>query len=194
MSAIILSGGKSTRMGFDKSHMDINGKSLLEMTVSRLRTLFNEIIICGSPDFNLDLPGVIWAADIYIGLGPIGGIHSGLAYSSEDISFVMACDMPEVDLDAVRYMMEAARGYDICVIQDGEYYEPLFGIYSKRVLHIIENNIKAGKYKVSSLFEYANVRYVKYDEIRLFKPEFKEVVNLNTPEDYEKYLREKRFL
>lgn len=94
ITGIILSGGKSLRMGTNKSFLDISGQTAIERTVELMKALFRRVLlITNEPDL-YQIPDVTIYQDIYKNKGPIGGIHSGLLNSTTERNFVILCDMP----------------------------------------------------------------------------------------------------
>lgn len=189
MAAIILAGGKSLRMGCDKSLIKIDGKALIDRITSLLSASFQNIIVCGGR-YELSLPNVKYVDDYYRGAGPIGGLYSGLYESSDEINFVTACDIPEMDIKIIDYMRYSIKRHDSCVIKIGEYVEPLFAFYKRSVLPVIKSSIENGNYKISGVYKLIDVKYIPAEEIRRVSPKFEGIYNINTPCDLSKYLKE----
>jgi molybdopterin-guanine dinucleotide biosynthesis protein A len=187
MSAIILTGGKSTRMGTDKAHLLINGRTMIDGIISALSQLFNEIIISGPTDAVSVQRNFKQVEDIYKGLGPIAGVYSGLFFSTEEINFVTSCDIAEIDVNIVEYMKAALGNSDASIIKISAYVEPLFGFYKKSAMHVLKKCMDEGRYKLSDAFKYMDVRYVADSELRKVSPGFHGLWNINTPEDLRKY-------
>ena len=91
-TAIILAGGKSVRMGFDKECLVINGESLLYSLYSSLKTRFNQVIVVSNTLDMSSADGFTVVRDELPGLGPLGGIHAGLRVAQSRYSYVLACD------------------------------------------------------------------------------------------------------
>ncbi len=103
-TAIILAGGKSSRMGFDKQFLIINEKRVMEIVISKLRAEFKEIIIVtNKPESYKNLADKV-VSDIIKGKGPLSGLHAGLKHSSSKYSYFIACDMPNINIEYIRYM------------------------------------------------------------------------------------------
>ena len=182
ITAVVLAGGRSHRLGFDKALLRLGDETLLERAVRKVATLSDEVIVAGGP-LPYPLPGVRLEADVYLGCGPLGGIHAGLAAAFNFHSLVVACDMPFLNLELLRYMVELAPGHDVVIPRLGIYLEPLHAIYSKDCLKPIERRIEAGNFKVSDFLSEVRVRYVERDEIERFDPEHLSFFNINTPQD-----------
>jgi molybdenum cofactor guanylyltransferase len=184
-TAIILAGGKSSRMGRDKSLLSANSLPLIEKIVAQLRDHFPEIII-GANDIEkyrfLNLPVI---PDLEEGKGPLMGIYSSLLRSKYEINFVVACDIPDLNIEYIREMIRQAKGYQIVIPtwDDGK-HEPLFAVYKKSILNQAKKLLDTGQRKISLLFELVDVKYLPLpDDIGWYK-------NLNTIEDYKKYIEQ----
>lgn len=192
-TAVILAGGRSLRMGFDKQGLIINGRYLLEMLVGELSTVFdNIIIISNNPEIyrDMELPEtVIITEDMIKGVGPIGGIYTGLMYSTSRYAFFIACDMPHVSLDYIRYQMELIKdNQEISAVlsKKNGYLEPFHGFYSKDLIPSILGNIDQHNLKISEIFKMHKVICVEEHVVNMFSGNLEIFDNLNTTTDLEK--------
>ena len=141
-TGIILCGGKSERMGTDKSFLKINDIPIIERMYSLLSYNFKEILlISNEPAKYLYLTEKVYK-DIYPGLGPLSGIHSGLKNSKSHESFIISCDMPFVTTDVIELLLSRKSGADIILTKTGNRIHPLCGIYSKNCLKNSETLLK----------------------------------------------------
>lgn len=189
-TAIILAGGKSSRMGFDKQFLKINERRLMDSLVHKLKEEFEEIIIVtNKPEYYIGLSHRI-TKDIIEDKGPLGGIHAGLKLSSSQYAFVVACDMPNMNMDYIRYMKKSIgnRGLDGCVTKFGDWIEPFSSFYSKDIVEQIENHLKSNFRSINSLLKNLNICYIDENKAREFSPNWDMFLNLNTKEDLNKYL------
>ena len=190
-TAIILAGGKSTRMGFDKQLIKIQERMLVETLIQKLRDEFQEIVIVtNKPEYYIGLADII-TGDVILGKGPLSGIHAGLLKASSEYSYVVACDMPSIEMDYVRYMKTriGTGGHKACVTRLGEWIEPFNAFYSKDLLDHIEEFLATGKRAIHRMLKDQEVDYVPEEEARRFSPEWNMFFNLNTREDMEEYLQ-----
>jgi molybdopterin-guanine dinucleotide biosynthesis protein A len=190
VSCIVLAGGKSTRLGRNKIAEIIGGQSLLERVISILSHLNTEIIIVTAKDSSLpeltQYQDLKFVSDIFPGKGSIGGMYSGLRASKSFYNLVVACDMPFLNLNLIRYMMSITQGYDAVVPRlTGDICEPLHAIYSKNCIPGLENMIKGKVLKIIELFSLVNVKYLEQKEIDLFDPKHISFFNINTEADLE---------
>lgn len=189
-TAVILAGGKSSRMGFDKQFLEINNERLINILINRLEEVFNEIIIVtNKPEKYKDFKYKV-IIDIIKGRGPLSGIHAGLNESSSKYIFVTACDMPSINLQYIQYMKGIIEKLevDVCVTESQDGIEPFHGFYSKNLIGKIEDYLASNRRSLNSLILDSNAYFIKEEEARKFSPDWSMFSNLNTVEDVEKYL------
>lgn len=178
-TAIILAGGKSTRMGFDKQFLEIDNVPIIGTIIAKLKEEFDEIIIVtNKPESYKDIEEKI-ITDIIKDMGPLGGIHAGLMEASSEYSFITACDMPNIDLDYIRYLkrMIQKSDADICVTLLNGYIEPFMAYYSKKIIGSIEKNLLDNKKAISLIIKGHDTQYnEEYIKEEIF-------LNLNTQND-----------
>lgn len=180
-TAVILAGGKSSRMGTDKSMLSINGKTMLEHICEQLRGTFGQIFISAGDAEKYGFAGFEVIVDKMPGQGPLMGIASALEASANEINFVVACDIPYIEMGCVRKMLTEAKGADIVVPTTGDKkYEPLFAIYRKSALDAIKRTLREGKRKISDCFNKCEVKYID-----LLKADW--LININTLAEYEEF-------
>ncbi len=187
-SAIILAGGKSSRMGFDKQFMEIENQKLMDKLINELEKDFDEIIIVTNKLEEYKDSKHKITSDIIVGRGPLSGIHSGLMEASYKYSFVVACDMPKINLDYIRYMKKVLEEeLDGCVTLLGNHLEPFHGFYSKDIIEDIEKYLKKNRKSVNSFIKELNFKYIEESCARKFSPNLDIFSNLNTLEDLKSY-------
>lgn len=186
MTGIILTGGKSSRMGRNKAFLKLNGEVIIEKTVRLFKGLFDEVIlVTNSPDEYKYLNTRI-VSDIYPQGGSLIGIYSGLYHASSQYSFVAACDMPFLKKDFIEYLIKQTDNYDIVIPFSKDGQEPLHAVYSRACLKPMEGQIKKGNLKIIDVIPAVNVRRIEKDEIIPFDPEFTSFINVNTPSELER--------
>jgi molybdopterin-guanine dinucleotide biosynthesis protein A len=180
---IILAGGKSSRYGRNKALIEMNGIRLIERVIGVMEPVFEHlIIITNTPQeyAYLQLPTY---EDLIKGLGPLGGIFTGLEAISDEVGFFVACDMPFLNSELIRHMVETREDFDAVVPRIDWKIETLHAIYSKGCLPAIRELIDARNYQVIKFLHNVRVRYVEEEEIRAFDPELKSFFNINRPEE-----------
>lgn len=185
ITAIILAGGKSSRMKRDKAFLRLSSKAIIEELISRLKKRFSNLIIITNDIVKYAQFGIEVAGDIVPEKGPLGGIYTGLIKSDTLYNFVFACDIPFVNPDLIDYMVGRVKDRDIIVPRWQDRLEPLHAIYSKRCVNPIEVQLKKNDLKIRDLFPYVNVSIVEHEELEKFTSDGKPFVNINTREDYD---------
>ena len=162
-TAVILCGGKSSRMGFDKCKITIGKKHIYEYIAEKLEKVFDEIILVTSKDSSISSAKYKVVKDIVLECGPIGGIYTGLLSSTSEYTFFTACDMPFVDIDLINRMVEALNmnKYVGSVALHGEFIEPLHSFYSKAMSDSIKCSINMGNYQMNKLVKCSNIHYIE---------------------------------
>lgn len=178
LSALILAGGKSSRMGRCKAELPWNSTTLIEHQTAKLRLLgIDDIVISGYPK---PVSGTRCAADIYTGKGPLGGIHAGLLAAKNEHCLVISVDAPFLPLSVLEALISehTGNGNTVTVLGHGEELEPLVGVYEKSLSTDCERILKTERTSVRKLYELAPLSVLSYDgdETLLF--------DCDTPEDY----------
>lgn len=176
MKAIILAGGKSSRMGQDKASMILGGKTLIQHVVDNLSFVFDEIFISGNHSNCPISKGII--KDITTQKGPIGGIRSALEFCQEDI-FVCSCDMPFVSSDLIKNILQKTVENKINVVRFGEKIYPVLGIYPFSILNDLKKTIESGNLRMTSFLEQENANYIDLEDSFGHQ-----LLNINTPANF----------
>jgi len=191
LTAIILTGGKSSRVGLNQSKDQIKlaGRPLIDWVISTLTSLDNltkkDIIIVGSKEKYSNFERVF--KDIFPQKGPLGGIFSGLKVSTSQYNLLVGCDMPFIEVKLLQYMIENISNYDIVIPYYGNgLIEPLCAVYSKSCLEVIEKNIKAGVLSVREIFPHLKVKFIEEEEIRKFDTGLYSFFNINSQCDFKR--------
>jgi len=184
VSAIVLCGGRSTRMKANKAFVKIGSQPLLESIVNDLKQEFDEVILSANEPHLYHGIDVKIVQDIIIPFsGPLNGIHAGLSAAANPHAFVVACDMPFMDVKLAAFLADLAEGYDVVVpVADG-HYQPLYAVYSKVCLPQIQENLKQNIFKIAAFYDKVRVRRVQETEIEMLADKNKVFFNVNTPED-----------
>ncbi|CAK2643152.1 molybdenum cofactor guanylyltransferase [Vibrio crassostreae] len=179
-SWVILAGGQASRMGGkDKGLVELNGSPLIQCVIDKLSQ--QDVSITINANRNLDsyqafAPVVSDSFPDYP--GPLGGIHAGLINAATDWVGFVPCDSPQISDDLVeRFCAAVKEDSDILVAHDGEYKQPVFTLFHKRVLPKLEAFLERGDRKIILLYKECVTEYVDFsDSPNCF-------VNLNTPEE-----------
>ncbi len=182
-SAVILAGGASSRMGRDKSLIEIRGVPLIQRLIAQLRGRFREVFINSDDPAPYHATGLTVIPDGQPGQGPLRGIAAALEAAKTETVFVVACDIPDINPRFVRRLLAEARKVDCAVPRraDGR-WEPLFSIWRRSALPAIREVLAEGERKIDAVFPRIRVAAVDLVDGAWLR-------NLNTPKDVEDYLR-----
>ena len=184
VSGVILAGGENRRMGSDKSLLPLNGARLIDHIYSKMSEIFEEVIIAtNSGDLYKDIP-CNKVSDVYDGMGPLAGIHSGLKHASNDRIFVVACDMPFISREVIRNICSHIGSGDVLLPLTHQGHEPLHALYEKSCLPAIEKVVDMGEKRISSIFDIVKVNEISFQDISNESSDEKSFLNINSPEDY----------
>jgi molybdenum cofactor guanylyltransferase len=193
-AGIVLCGGQSKRMGKPKAWLPIAGELMLPRVVWILRESVSPIVVVAAP--TQDLPAL--AADVQIvrdeaeGRGPLQGLATGLAAleGHADAAYASSCDVPFLRPAFVKRLIELLGPHSICVPLVDGYHHPLAAVYRIEVLDVVRKLLSENRLRPVFLFDAVPTRVVGADELRDVDPSFESLRNLNTPEDYERALRD----
>jgi len=179
-TAIIMAGGDSRRMGADKSMLPIEGRPMIKRICEQLQDTFDQILISTNEADKYAFLGLAIIPDRIRGQGPLMGIASALEASASELNFVVACDIPHIDMSLVRKVLAEVEGFDAVIpTTSDEKYEPLFAVYRKSALEAVNEVLDAGGRKISDVFARCRVKYIELEAGQL--------TNLNTMAEYEEF-------
>ena len=183
ISAVVLAGGKSRRLGMDKSLLRVNGQWLLEQILGSLSALSDDLILVGTGRRQFArLPARV-VPDDFPGGGPLAGIYSGVKAMRHNRGLFLACDMPFLNLHLLRYMILLSPDFDVVIPSIEGQTEPLHAIYGKACADPMRASLERKDQRVVTFFPQVRVRYVSPSEIDLLDPEHLSFFNINTAED-----------
>jgi molybdopterin-guanine dinucleotide biosynthesis protein A len=183
VSAIILAGGQSRRMGRDKALIDFQGRPIIAHVIDTLRAVSDDIVVVSNRSDLYSSFGARVVPDYDPPCGPLGGIAVGLQAVRHPLAVVVACDMPFLSVSLLRWLIDRADGYDAVVPQMGADFEPLHAIYRRECHTPIVQRIERGERRVISFFADVRLRPVPEAEWRAIDPAGRSLMNLNTPDD-----------
>ena len=181
-TAVIFAGGKSSRMGKDKSLLPFGScPTLTEFQQAKLNTMFEKVYISAKEDkFDFDCMVI---EDIYTENSPLVGIISIFETLKVEEVFILSVDAPFVQKETIeRLLTYNQTSLDAIVAQSPSGIQPLCGLYKSSILPLAYTQLEKGNHKLGDLLRLANTLYVKFDEDTPF-------TNLNHPEEYQKALK-----
>ncbi|MBC7236672.1 MAG: molybdenum cofactor guanylyltransferase, partial [Chloroflexi bacterium] len=192
VSGVILAGGRGERLGGqDKAAVILAGRMLLEHVCERIAPLMDEMVLVlrpGQTPAALSQPpgcGVRVTHDLPGYSGVLAAMAAGLEAIENEWAFLVACDMPFVQLPLVRYMLAIRERWDIVVPRQEVGLEPLHALYHRRCLPALYEALRQNRRRVIHFYEGLRVRYIEPAEIARYDPQGLSIFNINTPEDLE---------
>ncbi|MFH1336873.1 MAG: molybdenum cofactor guanylyltransferase [Candidatus Zixiibacteriota bacterium] len=183
-SAIILAGGKNTRMGRNKAFIQLSsGETILQNTISILKRLFPEIIIVTNQKETYQEFNASVVEDLIKEAGPLGGIFTGLCYSTSRFNFVVACDMPFIQISLIELLLAECGTFDVVLPEVDVEVEPLFALYSKSCIPVMFEQLQKRNLKIREVLSKLQVKKIGREEIDRVDPKHLSFFNINAEED-----------
>ena len=182
VSGLILAGGESSRYGKNKALVNINGIPLIQRVSRVMQSIFQEVILITNTPNEYSFLNLPMYKDLIKGLGPVGGLFTGLTRMVNESGFLVGCDMPFLNGELIRHIVEIRDDCDVIVPRISGMLEPLHALYSKGCLPAIRKLIDSRKYQIFQFFSEVSVKYVDEDFIRRFDPEIRCFYNINEPQ------------
>ena len=189
ISGIILAGGLSKRLGREKTTLTLDGSTVLRSLIEKLRPLVSEILIVTRREQKLFFSDVRIVSDIFLGKGSLGGLYTGLFHSSNQHSFICACDMPFISPQLIRFLLNSKENADAVVPKISGYFEPLCAVYAKTCLSPLHENLTANNLKITNFYDRITIHVPDENEIRRIDPRLLSFFNINSDTDYKKAIR-----
>ena len=184
VAGVILAGGRASRMGGrDKAFAAVAGEPIVARTVRVFRALFPQVIVSTNRPERFAALEVDTVADRFPGAGPLAGIHAAMLASRYPHVFVAACDMPGLDPDVIRVVVERIGTADAVVPRWEGDVEPLHAIYALQALPAVEAALESGRNAMRDFLGTVRVEWVDEAELRALRGAAASLTNVNTPED-----------
>lgn len=196
--AIVLCGGKSSRMGHSKAMLPFGPERMLQRVVRLVGEVVpqEDIVVVAAEGQELPLPEKITVThDRHPDRGPLEGLACGLAALNDrvDAAYATSCDVPLLVPAFINRMFELLEGYDIAVPKEQKYHHPLAAVYRTSVLPNVESLLAADRLRPVFLFDQCDTREIPVDELRVVDSDLKSLRNINEPADYFHALQEAGF-
>jgi len=159
---------------------------LIDSILQEMHTVFKRVILITNEKVKYEYLEIPMFEDLVKGFGPLGGIYTGLMSIPDQAGFFVACDMPHINSQLVRYMVDIKGNHRAVVPAVADKIEPLHAIYFQSCLKPIKHLIDTKRRQVRLFFDSIPVRYVKEGEIRKFCCPSKAFLNINTPDEFAK--------
>ncbi len=200
ITGIILSGGRSTRMGENKSLMQLGNKTVIEHVKDLIQSIFSKVILITNDPEEYKFLNLNIYEDIYVRMGPLAGIHSGLTYSNTKKSFFISCDMPFMTKQMIEYLVKYKTTKAITIAKADGFIQQLCGLYSKSCLPFAEeilstqknsevraNDQKKRECKVLGLIDKVGAEIIDAESLPFYKKDM--FFNMNSKSDFETLLK-----
>jgi len=140
----------------------LNGKSLVGYAIDVLKEVCHPVLISANT-IDYKSFGYPVIRDKVSGIGPLGGIYSSLLKSSNELNFILSCDMPLISTDLVRYIISERDEHQVVIPMFNGFPEPLCAFYKKEITDILLVSIQAGVYKIQDVVKGLDTKYLKID-------------------------------
>lgn len=200
ITGIILAGGKSTRMGVNKSFLRIGEQTVIERITDLVKSVFETVIIISNTPEEYRFLKLPVYEDYYKGKGPLAGIHSGLKNSVTIKNFIVSCDIPLLNKSIIEYVTGYKTEKKITICKANGFLQPFAGLYSRLLLNDIEKILCANPEHINHTNKAERklckvMSFIKSSDAEILNPEnipdYTEdiFININTPEEYKKLLK-----
>ena len=184
VTAFVLSGGMSTRMGTDKALVMFESRTLLERALEVARSVTSEVRVAGNPVKYASFAPCV--EDFYPNCGPLAGIHAALHSSHTEFNLMVAVDLPFVTAQLLEFIVARAQDAataSVTVPRVGSRFQPLCAVYRREFVVPATQALRVGHYKIDSLFETKRTQIIEENELVAagFSPSL--FRNVNTPGD-----------
>lgn len=190
--AVVLAGGRSSRMPFDKQTIRLDGKLIPVSIADRIAPLFERVVIVSNrPELYRNCPYEV-IPDQVESHGPISGFYTGMLAArkdEDDYVYFVACDMPFIRLDYISYMRTFFKeDKDVIAVINRGHIETFNAFYHKRMTGFIKDLLTRRQYSLLRIYDCRDILFVEEQAMRQYDKEGNMFVNINNIEDYERYL------
>lgn len=185
VTGVILAGGKSRRMGRDKAFLPFGNGVLIERVIEVVKQVADDVVLITNTPELYERFGLPMYADVIPEAGSLGGIYTGLVHAGAPYSLCLACDMPFVKPEFLRFLCETAADVDVVIPKNAEDFQPLCAVYAQACREPIHQRITSGRLKITGFFDQVRVRVIEGEPLARYDPHDVMFFNANTPEEYE---------
>ncbi|WP_071461448.1 molybdenum cofactor guanylyltransferase [Bacillus massilinigeriensis] len=185
--AIILAGGKSSRMGTNKALLPLNEKMNIERIKDELQSVFDDIILVTNDPETYEFLNIRTVPDAYPGQGPLAGLQAGLHASHYEENIVVACDMPFITAEIGMNIVKGLKHFDAVIPVIDEKQHPLFAAYQKRTAAVAKSCLEEGHLRMKDFLRNLDVFYLNEIALAAFGDvdTEKAFFNMNHPHEYD---------
>ena len=186
ITGVVLAGGQSKRMGFNKAQAEMHGESMLIRMINKLQKITPTILISSGAT---SYPNIHWTQipDAYPQCGPLGGIYSVLKASETPLTLVVSCDIPLVSIALLEYIVSKAKESNALITLpidcDGQ-LQMMCAVYHKDVVPFLQQQIDSSQFKMKKILDFVSVEYVEISREHPLYDEYA-FMNVNNPANLE---------
>ena len=177
ISAAVIAGGKSKRLGQNKALMQISGITVLESVLNKVSPYVQKVMIITNTPEEYGFLDIETAKDVRPGCGPLSGIHSALSLASSEYVLVVSCDIPLVGSKQIAQLVSSCRGHDITIFKHKN-FEPLCAVYRRSCIDALNELIDHNECRIIDFPPTLDVKVIRVDDVEIFR-------SINTKEYYE---------
>jgi len=183
VTGVILAGGNSRRMKRNKAFLPFRGEFFIQRIHRQLSMVFDKTLLVTNTPGLYRFLSCSAVPDIYPGMGTLAGIHAGLQNSETPFIFVVACDMPHLNIGLIRHLIASVKDQQLVIPESNKGLEPLHAVYGKGALPVVEEALRKGDRKTLACCERLRSTVISRNAVVKLDPGFLSFRNINTPED-----------
>lgn len=178
IEAVVLTGGRSERMGVDKAELDVDGEALGARTARLLSEAGYTVSVLG----RAPIEGFRFLEDRGQFEGPLSALSN--FQPTEEAVFVAGCDMPRFDARIIQVLANFLENSDAAIPCIGAQMQPTCGLYRSMAWPKIEQTIAQGKRSLMAWIDSISPRKVSENELRRHGLDPADYRNANTPDEF----------
>jgi len=181
ITAFILAGGKSQRMGTDKGMLPLNGKSFINHICEALKPVVGDNIVIVSSNAAYDFLGYTRIEDMVSDKGPVGGIYTALKQSKTKLNIILSVDVPMISAELLLWMLKNHEdSFLMTQVQVKDKTSPLIAVYDRAIKTVFEEHLASNQLKLRQLIDDVN-----HQTLTVPEKWSHQVKNINTQEEYQ---------
>ncbi|MRR11446.1 hypothetical protein EG835_02970, partial [bacterium] len=187
VTAAVLAGGRSQRMGVDKTLLPFDGEPLVRRVAELAGQVCDHVIVVTNrPDAIADAglsSSIPVLTDEVAYQGPLGGLVTALDNTEDEWVLALAADMPWLEPSVIRALWDARDGAQVVLPTSEKGPEPLLALYHTSCLPEARRVLESGRRRLVAMLPAVKVVEVSLDTLRKVDPGLRSLVNVNTPEE-----------
>jgi len=187
VTAAIMAGGRSMRMGVDKTLLPVDGETLLARVVDAVSAVCAHTVVVTNRAEQILEAGLPADTAVLIDevpfQGPLGGLVTALKDAPDDWVLAVAADVPWLEPEVIRALWGAREGAQVVVTVTEKGTEPLLALYHRDCLPAARRVLASGRRRLVAMFPELSVTELSLEALKLADPGLRSLVNVNTPED-----------